>query len=847
MNVKLITLGELTLRRVDGDQIADSMRKPLLVLAVLAAEAPAAVSRERLIQLLWPKSPIERGRQALNQTLYSLRRELSPSVIVGTGQISLGQAVRSDIADLRRAIAERDADTSFALSSRLFLDGIGIPDGVEFDHWVDAVRRELDRSVTVLLRSVAKQVPADDPTMRVMRWQQYGERCVSDPLVVREAASQMAAAGNRAAAAHLLQRHAEVLAGDLELAIDAETSELLASLRDAGSRREAELAHASLPERELNRQRVGDQLFDGADGAASSLDLSRERVQPVSNQPGRRVSWMFTAIATFALLFLGVMAQRPAGPVAANSKLLVAPFRVGGDTVFDYLGTGIAEEIASRLAGIPQLTLYPPSLALGAQRTTAFAQANRLGADYLLEGTIRTERRNGRIMTRSVSWLVSTSTGEVLWTWSADRELNGMLGLQREIADSTARRLSLLMSAAVHQQVTSLPTTDPTAYDLYLRSLQYLHAGRDGLPEARELLRQAVALDSGFALALARLGETQARMNWYGYDRDVGRMREARRLIDRSHRLAPRHAEPHIASAHWWLANSRAYASAAAELDTALGLAPANVDALTTRANISRRMGRWEASVEDYAEAGRLDATAYAVHLEHGNTLLLMRRFTEARGALERARLLSPDAVDPVVWLAALEVREDGDTLKAQRMLQEALGRVNAHALVARVSQSFPELVRLLPSSARINISEFSLRDAYGDTALLQILRADAGRPSGERQAHLDSAAAILLRRLAVEPSAFAAFRALARVRLAQGRSEDAVRAAQRSLELMPQSLDAHAAMQALSLLAEAEIAAGRVDSARAHVGQLLRQPSVLTTAILAIDPAWRAIGRISK
>lgn len=378
--------------------------------------------------------------------------------------------------------------------------------------------------------------------------------------------------------------------------------------------------------------------------------------------------------------------------------------------------------------------------------------------------------------------------------------------------------------------------------DLYRRANEYLRQGRDGLPEARELLRKAVALDSNFASALARLAETQARMNWYGYDRSRTEMRVARSLIARSRQLAPQQPEPHTALAWWLLADRRAYREASAELDSALIFVPRESEALMTRANISRRIGRWEQSVADYREVLRLDPTSYATNLELGNTLLLMRQYTEAREVLERARVLSPDAVDPAVWLAALALRENGDTAKAARILEQAAPLVNAHYLVARATQSFPELIRVLPRSVFPRVTEFSLRDAFGDTALMHVLRAAHSASPSARASHLDSSSSVLQQRLRGEPTAFAAWRALAEVHLEQGRSRDALDDARRSATLMPSEADAYSAMHSQVVLAQSELRNGLMDSARVRVQRLLRVPSSLSEAVIKTDPAWKLL-----
>lgn len=318
--------------------------------------------------------------------------------------------------------------------------------------------------------------------------------------------------------------------------------------------------------------------------------------------------------------------------------------------------------------------------------------------------------------------------------------------------------MALLAAAAMVLVAVRIPARQPTppvpdagAVTLYQRALLYLQNGRDGLPEARELLRAAVSRDSGYAPALARLAEVQARMNWYGYDRDAARMAEARALIDRSAALAPRLAERHLELAHWLLADRRAYVQAARQLDSALLLAGDNVDALMTRANIGRRLGRWSVAADDYARAARLDPGGYAIHLEQGNTLLLMRRYREARGALERARLLAPIAVDPVVWLAAMEVRERWDTAAARRRLEEGLSRdpaaFAAHRMLAevRLAQGRPREA-VARGRAALLYMPFAT-DAHAAMQLLAVL-AHGQAAAGERDS-----ARVHLGQLLAQPS----------------------------------------------------------------------------------------------
>jgi hypothetical protein len=65
---------------------------------------------------------------------------------------------------------------------------------------------------------------------------------------------------------------------------------------------------------------------------------------------------------------------------------------------------------------------------------------------------------------------------------------------------------------------------------------------------------------------------------------------------------------------------------------------------------------------------------------------------------------------------------------------------------------------------------------------------------------------------------------------------------ARRASQLMPVTRDAMSGAAALLTLAEAELRAGKLDSARVHVTALLQRPSQLSAAVLRADPLWRPL-----
>jgi adenylate cyclase len=128
-------------------------------------------------------------------------------------------------------------------------------------------------------------------------------------------------------------------------------------------------------------------------------------------------------------------------------------------------------------------------------------QAGReLGARYVLQGNIRRTAEQMRISCQ----LVEAESRTTLWVDRYDGAPADIFALQDKVATSVAAAIEPRIESAEIHRVAARPTTDPTAYDLYLRALPHLYAwDRERVLTAMALLQQAQERDPNFALALA--------------------------------------------------------------------------------------------------------------------------------------------------------------------------------------------------------------------------------------------------------------------------------------------------------------------------------------------------------
>ena len=104
---------------------------------------------------------------------------------------------------------------------------------------------------------------------------------------------------------------------------------------------------------------------------------------------------------------------------------------------------------------------------------------------------------------RITGQLIDADTGAHLWADRFDGSLEDVFELQDKVASSVAGVVEPALQAAETERAADRPTTDLTAYDLYLRAHAMVWSSARQTPEALRLLQQAIERDPGYGPALA--------------------------------------------------------------------------------------------------------------------------------------------------------------------------------------------------------------------------------------------------------------------------------------------------------------------------------------------------------
>jgi TolB-like protein len=217
-------------------------------------------------------------------------------------------------------------------------------------------------------------------------------------------------------------------------------------------------------------------------------------------------------------------ASKPAVPVLPlpdKPSIAVLPFEnMSGDPEQEYFADGMVEEIITALSRIRWLFVIArnSSFAYKGQAVDVKRVGRELGVRYVLEGSVR--KAGGRV--RITAQLIDAINGAHLWADRFDGSLENVFDLQDKVAFSAARVIESTLQAAEIRRAADRPTTDLTAYDLYLRALpDCLSWDRERIRSALDLLERAIERDPNFGPALALAAVCHHHFNTLGGEGDI--------------------------------------------------------------------------------------------------------------------------------------------------------------------------------------------------------------------------------------------------------------------------------------------------------------------------------------
>jgi DNA-binding SARP family transcriptional activator len=518
---RLRTFGGLTLARSDdGAAVGGPRRKPLAVLALLASAGDAGLSRDRVVSLLWPEDTDERGRRALAQTLYALRREMGqPMIVLGDATLRLDPTIiTSDLAEFVEARRRHDHAAAVGACEGPFLDGVHFKGCVEFDRWVEGERARHTRALTESLVRLANEARGAGDAPAAARWLEHA--FLADPFeraVALAYVQALRSLGDRAHALRAARLHEELLADDAGAMPTAAWRDTVDALRAGDGvsplsgvtqRPQAEAPTAPPAAEVLAAGEVG-ATREESPVVESPTDAPVAAATPSHRwSPRLRRRWLAAGAIIVAMLLVGrrlALPTRLPADGGASSTLGVLPFGTGPlPSALAYVGAGLPQLIDASLAagGTPLVTVpgaervvaHDAALAMAARRLARAdvrLLAARLRARYLVAGHVTGDAGAVRIRAMVFDGASGTQVGGV--------DVTGPLDSLGVLVDRLAVGVLARALGEGETRTMGLASVPLPAVQAYLAGREaYLH-GR--FAEAVNAYGRALDRDSTFALA----------------------------------------------------------------------------------------------------------------------------------------------------------------------------------------------------------------------------------------------------------------------------------------------------------------------------------------------------------
>jgi adenylate cyclase len=400
-------------------------------------------------------------------------------------------------------------------------------------------------------------------------------------------------------------------------------------------------------------------------------------------------------------------ATQPSLALPDKPSIAVLPFtNMSGDPEQEYFADGMVEEIITALSRIRWLFVIArnSSFTYKSQAVDVKQVGRDLGVRYVLEGSVR--KAGGRV--RITAQLIDAQSGSHLWADRFDGSLEDVFELQDQVAASVAGVIEPTLQAAEIRRSSERPTSDLTAYDLYLRALPHVTAReRNRLAYAFDLLGRAIERDPHYGPALAQTAYYHYQLDLHGWADDRERNRcQSIDLAQQALRCAPDDPEVLAHAAHVLGYFDEDLDAAIALVDRALVLNPSYANGWYWSGVVRNWVGRPDLALEHFATFLRLSPRErFPFYLTAiGIALFFDRRFDEAAAKLHESLARFPNLGLTYRFLAA-SYAHMGRIQEAQE-IAEHMRALNLSVLENGARYRNPEYRELYLSGLRLAAGE---------------------------------------------------------------------------------------------------------------------------------------------
>jgi adenylate cyclase len=275
---------------------------------------------------------------------------------------------------------------------------------------------------------------------------------------------------------------------------------------------------------------------------------------------------------------------------------------------------GLTEEIINALVKLPQVFVIARNSSFTYKgKSVDVRQVGReMGVKYVLEGSVRREGERIRVTAQ----LVDATTGNHFFSERYDREVKDLFALQDDITMKVMTAMRVELTEGDYARASAKGTKNLEAYLKAMQSYQQRQVlTKEGQARARQLAEEAIALDSGYAMAhcyLAAVLGNEATMGVYKYVSEV--LARSMELAHKAVALDDSLAQAHITLGYQYTLR-RDFYRAIAEGERAVVLEPNSAEIVASLAGMLEWADRPEEAMPLFKKALRLSPIPHPIWL----------------------------------------------------------------------------------------------------------------------------------------------------------------------------------------------------------------------------------------
>jgi TolB-like protein len=278
---------------------------------------------------------------------------------------------------------------------------------------------------------------------------------------------------------------------------------------------------------------------------------------------------------------------------------------MSGNQEQEYFSDGITEDIITELSRFSILDVIArhSSFAFKSEKVDIRKVAEKLGAQYVVEGSVRRVGNRARITAQ----LIDAETGNHIWGERYDRELDDIFAVQDEVTRAIVATIAAQLGKTISENATRKTTTSIKSYEFLLQAnRKYYRFNPDDNIAAAQLYRKAIERDPQFSRAYAGLANTYTTDYFLGWLRTENALQHGLENARKALEFDSNDALARCILA-WALIGYSQWEEAEIELDRVLALKPGDADVLAELGNGLLHAGRLDVGIAQLEEAIRLN------------------------------------------------------------------------------------------------------------------------------------------------------------------------------------------------------------------------------------------------